>query len=159
MKFIKTVDQLATRADNNKKGFARLNGRYLDDVYYTNELEEKYSVTKQDNMVELKHWGTTTAKVELVPNGLNEIKYLYGQSRSDADSIGTFLDHYNANSQDQTVDITDDFGTRTLVPNKVFLGYYDSKNQFHVDVNAKGSFDTEKQYLVGQGEDGVELNW
>ena len=33
MKFIKTVDRLATRADNNKKGFARLNGRYLDGVY------------------------------------------------------------------------------------------------------------------------------
>lgn len=154
MKYIKLVDKLATRADN--KGFARVNGYYCDGLY-PDELTEKYSVTVNNDTATLQHWGTVTAIVDI---SKHEIKYIYGQSVSDADSIGTFLDHYGANEQDTNVTVHDEVtGDFTFKPTKVFLGYYPSKEKFHIDVNDKGRNETGKQYLIGMFDSGVNINW
>lgn len=154
MKYIKLVDKLATRADN--KGFAHVNGYYHDGLY-PDELTEKYSVSVENGVSTLKHWGTITA---IVDTSKHEIKYIYGQSISDADSIGTFLDHYGANEQDTNVTVHDEVtGDFTFKPAKVFLGYYPSKEKFHIDVNDKDRNETSKQYLIGMYDDGVNINW
>ena len=154
MKYIKTVDKLATRAD--KKGFARVNGYYYNGLYL-DELTERYSVNVNGDSATLKHWGTVTA---IVDTSKHEIKYIYGQSRSDADSIGTFLDHYGANEQDTNVTAHNEvIGDYTFKPAKVSLGYYPSKEKFHIDVNDKGRNETGKQYLIGMFDNGVNINW
>lgn len=148
MKFIKTIETLATKAD--KKGFARINGYYYDDLGRT----EKYSVTVDGNLAELRHWGTTTAKVDTTTG---KIKYLYGQSSSDADSISTFLEHYHANSQASVTTQDGLLGSFTYEPIKVFLGFYTSKERFHIDVMEQGgSGKVDHQILLNF--DGVELN-
>lgn len=85
MKFIKTIDTLLAKAE--QKGFARINGRY-NDGYGLGELEEKYSIKIEDNILTMKHWGTVTAQINLHDNTL---EYHYGESVSDRDSLNTLV--------------------------------------------------------------------
>ena len=85
-KFIKTIDTLLAKA--KQKGFAKINGRY-NDGYGAGELEEKYSIKIEDNILTMKHWGTVTAQINLHDNTL---EYYYGQSVSDRDSLNTLIE-------------------------------------------------------------------
>ena len=85
MRKIKTVSNLIEKAE--EKGFAKINGRY-----YGGQKMEKYSVSIENGKLELRHWGTTTLELDLVEK---KITYYYGESKSDADSINTVLDHFN----------------------------------------------------------------
>ena len=147
MKFIKTIETLATKAD--KKGFAQIK------AYWGDYTPVKYAVTVNGNVATLEHYGTVTARVN---TQTNTIMYLYGQSLSDADSISTFLDYYDANSQAPTFDEELRGIHRTFGRPKVNLGFYPSKDQFHIDIRKKSSFDIEKTILIDYGTSGVELN-
>ena len=85
MRKIKTVTNLIEKAQG--KGFARINGKY-----YGGEKMEKYAVTIENGKLELRHWETVTLELDLVDN---KITSYYGESKSDADSINTVLDHFN----------------------------------------------------------------
>ncbi len=82
MKFIKTIEQLAERAERN--GVAILRRR----DFYSQELQEVYRVTfnKENGAYDLFHYGTLTCRVRN-----DVVKHVYGESVSDADSIGTFI--------------------------------------------------------------------
>lgn len=86
MRKIKTITNLIKKAEN--KGFARINGKYYDG----GRKMEKYAVSIENGKLELRHWETTTLKLDLVNK---KISYYYGESKSDADSINTVLDHFN----------------------------------------------------------------
>lgn len=84
MRKIKTVTNLIEKAQ--EKGFAKINGKY-----YGREKMEKYAVTIEDGKLELRHWETVTLELDL---SKKKIEYYYGESKSDADSINTVLDHF-----------------------------------------------------------------
>lgn len=86
MRKIKTVANLIEKAKN--KGFARINGKYYDG----GQKMEKYAVTIENGILELRHWGTTTLELDIYENRIN---YYYGESKSDADSINTVLDYFS----------------------------------------------------------------
>ncbi|AUV57016.1 TreP [Staphylococcus phage vB_SauM_LM12] len=85
MKFIKTIENLLTKAEN--KGQAILNGRYYDG-YRNGELEEKYAIEIEGNKLVMRHWGTQTIEIDL---GMKEIVSYYGESNSDRDSLNTLV--------------------------------------------------------------------
>ncbi len=85
MKFIKTIENLLTKAEN--KGQAILNGRYYDG-YRNGELEEKYAIEIDGNKLVMRHWGTQTIEIDL---SINEIVSYYGESNSDRDSLNTLV--------------------------------------------------------------------
>ncbi|AFN37835.1 hypothetical protein [Staphylococcus phage 812] len=85
MKFIKTIENLLTKAEN--KGQAILNGRYYDG-YRNGELEEKYAIEIDGNKLIMRHWGTQTIEIDL---SINEIVSYYGESNSDRDSLNTLV--------------------------------------------------------------------
>lgn len=82
MKTLKTVLTLKERAERN--GEARVN---RDGV-------EIYRVENNGKKASLWHYETLTAEVDLESNTILEI---YGESVSDADSVGTFLNAYGFN--------------------------------------------------------------
>lgn len=89
MKTIKTVIELMKRAE--KKGVAVKRARQRYDWGYTyalDDLKEVYRVENDGRAVSLYHYGTLTARVDLKNMQLVNV---YGESRSDADSINTFL--------------------------------------------------------------------
>lgn len=79
----KTVLTLIERA--GRKGIAKVNAYYVD-WYGDKRKTEKYRVTTEGGKWYLYHYETLTATVV---NGVSTI--VYGQSRSDVDSIETFL--------------------------------------------------------------------
>lgn len=82
MKTIKTVLTLKERAE--RKGVARTN---RDGV-------EIYRVRNNGKTASLWHYDTRTVRLDLESNTILEI---YGESVSDADSVGTFLNAYGFN--------------------------------------------------------------
>ena len=92
-KHIKTIETLYNKAQ--EKGEAILNGRIWDyDYREYGELQEKYKITINKNIVCLYHWGTKTLEFN---TKTNKALYFYGQSRSDCDSIGTLFELLGAN--------------------------------------------------------------
>ena len=85
MRKIKTVTNLIKKAE--EKGFARINGKYYD-----GQKMEKYAVTIENGILQLRHWETVTLELDIYENRIN---YYYGESKSDADSINTVLDYFN----------------------------------------------------------------
>lgn len=85
MKYIKTIADLMERAE--KKGYAVKRARQRG-YWGTGDLEEVYRVENDGKTVSLFHYGTLTASVDL--ESLELLK-IYGESRSDADSVNTFL--------------------------------------------------------------------
>ena len=79
----KTVLTLIERA--GRKGMAKINAYHID-WYGCREKVEKYRVVKDGNNWKLYHYETLTATVK---NGIGKV--VWGQSRSDLDSIQTFL--------------------------------------------------------------------
>lgn len=82
MKTIKTVQKLVERAE--RKGEARVN----------RDGFEVYRVENNGKTASLYHYETLTCEVDLENNTILEI---YGESVSDADSVGTFLNAYGFN--------------------------------------------------------------
>lgn len=84
-KFIKTVITLMEKAE--KKGVAIKRARQRD-RWGVGDLQEVYRVENNGKTVSLYHYETLTAKVDLENMQLIEV---YGESRSDSDSVATFL--------------------------------------------------------------------
>lgn len=87
MKRIKLIEELYSKA--KEQGHAKVNGRMNLGYYggYGN-LEEKYAITINNNILTMRHWGTQTIKIDLVNNDI--IEY-YGESNSDRDSLNTLV--------------------------------------------------------------------
>ena len=84
-KKIETVITLMKRAE--KKGVAIKRARQRD-MWGVGDLQEVYRVENNGKTVSLYHYETLTAKVDLENMQLIEV---YGESRSDGDSVATFL--------------------------------------------------------------------
>ena len=84
-KTVETVITLMKRAE--KKGVAIKRARQRD-MWGVGELQEVYRVENNGKTVSLYHYETLTAKVDLENMQLIEV---YGESRSDGDSVATFL--------------------------------------------------------------------
>ena len=84
-KTLKTVITLMKRAE--RKGVAIKRVREQD-TWGVGDLQEVYRVENNSKTVSLYHYETLTAKVNLENMQLIEI---YGESRSDSDSVATFL--------------------------------------------------------------------
>jgi len=79
----KTVLTLIERA--SRKGVAKVNAYYVD-WYGDKRKTEKYRVEYKNGQWSLYHYETLTATVA---GGVGKV--VYGESRSDVDSINTFL--------------------------------------------------------------------
>lgn len=84
-KKIETVITLIKRAE--RKGVAIKRARQRD-MWGVGDLQEVYRVENNGKTVSLYHYETLTAKVDLENMQLIEV---YGESRSDGDSVATFL--------------------------------------------------------------------
>lgn len=84
-KTVGTVITLMKRAE--KKGVAIKRARQRD-MWGVGDLQEVYRVENNGKTVSLYHYETLTAKVDLENMQLIEV---YGESRSDGDSVATFL--------------------------------------------------------------------
>lgn len=103
MKTIGIIRKLAAMAElracnSGNHGEATQNRRYIDG-YDAGEQTEVYRVeyTKTDmsgDTAKLYHHGTKTAELWKSAEGWNVIS-IYGESRSDADSVNTFLAWFN----------------------------------------------------------------
>lgn len=86
MKKIKLIEQLYSKAKEN--GQAKMNGRMRGMWGHVGELEEKYAIEIENDILTMRHWGTETIAIDLVNN--NIIEY-YGESNSDRDSLNTLV--------------------------------------------------------------------
>lgn len=84
-KKVETVITLMKRAE--RKGVAIKRARQRD-MWGVGDLKEVYRVENNGKTVSLYHYETLTAKVDLENMQLIEV---YGESRSDGDSVATFL--------------------------------------------------------------------
>ena len=79
MKTIKSVETLLERAKRNKSAVLKRNGYPVYEIFYSpNNFGD----------ADLYHYNTLTARVNLTNQ---TIEHIYGESVSDADSVGTFL--------------------------------------------------------------------
>ena len=86
MKRIKLIEQLYSKA--KEQGHAKVNGRMRYYGGHVGELEEKYAIEIDNNILTMRHWGTQTIEIDLVNNDI--IGY-YGESNSDRDSLNTLV--------------------------------------------------------------------
>lgn len=86
MKRIKLIEELYSKAKEN--GHAKVNGRMRYYGGHVGELEEKYAIEIDNDILKMRHWGTETIKIDLVNNDI--IEY-YGESNSDRDSLNTLV--------------------------------------------------------------------
>ena len=84
---MKTLNKLFNKA--NQKGYARINGRMSLGFGVVGDLEEKYSISIDGDILTLSHWGTITLEFNMKEN---EIIYFYGESASDRNSMNYILD-------------------------------------------------------------------
>ena len=89
----KTLSKLIERAE--RTGSANLNGRmvYYDyGSYYKDDLREKYHIEIDNNILEFRHWGTTTLVADL---STKEVSQFYGESVTDRQSLNFIASHFN----------------------------------------------------------------
>ena len=102
MRTIKTIVQLIERAERQTENFiigeAVIKKRHDYNGNKFLEPKECYrvEVDSANNIYTLYHWKTKTAQVYKGKN-ITKVLYTYGQSRSDADSVNTFLNYLGAN--------------------------------------------------------------
>lgn len=116
-KTIKTVRTLIERAERKGTAVIRKRGEYGMGYLYNSgvsDLQEVYRVENDGKHVELYHYETLTAKVDIENN---KIVSVYGESRSDADSVETFL--------------------HELGVENVYFGFRPVNGGFYVEVNGK----------------------
>lgn len=115
-KTIETVRTLVERAERKGTAIKRKRGEYGGMGFYgeTPELVEVYRVENDGKHVELYHYETLTAKVDIENK---KIVSVYGESRSDADSVETFL--------------------HELGIENVYFGFRPVNGGFYVEVNGK----------------------
>ena len=79
-----------------EKGYANKNGR-LRLPYYIGGLESQYQAryNKDSGMLEFDHWGTMILKIDNVYSDKPIIEHVYGQSKSDRDSIETIFRYFD----------------------------------------------------------------
>lgn len=69
----------------------KLNGRMFDGWSGYGELEEKYKVSIDNDIVKLYHWGTKTLEIDTAKQTVLDI---YGESVSDRDSVNYMLSRF-----------------------------------------------------------------
>ena len=84
----KLLANLIERAE--RTGSANLNGRMID-YNYIGPIEEKYHIEIDNNILEFRHWGTTTLVVNLETK---EVIQFYGIGVSDRDSLNFIASHF-----------------------------------------------------------------
>ena len=85
----KQLQKLVEKA--NIKGFARVNGRQRGYGYVGN-LEEKYAVEIENEIVKLRHWGTQTLEINIKNK---KVLDAYGIGNSDRDSVNFILSKFD----------------------------------------------------------------
>lgn len=91
---MKTLEKLIERA--GRKGEATLNGRMSYGYGQVGNLKEKYAVKINDNIVQLRHWGTETLVIDTAKK---EVLDWYGESVSDRDSMNYMLSEFGVNGR------------------------------------------------------------
>ena len=99
MKHIKLIETLGERAMRNGEAVHNRRTNYHDyGLHYFGSqskapMTEVYRIEYSEvfNVVRLYHYGTKTCAIDL---SNNEITYIYGESRSDVDSIYTFIYYF-----------------------------------------------------------------
>ena len=86
----KTLEKLLERAQ--LKGEAILNGRMSYWGGGKGELEEKYAISIENDILELRHWGTTTLIIDM--HGQSILEW-YGEGNSDRDSMNFILSKFD----------------------------------------------------------------
>ena len=86
----KQLENLLEKA--SVKGFARVNGRKFEYGYTSPEIEEKYAIEVDGDIVRLRHWGTQTLEIDTVTK---EVLDVYGISKSDRDSVNFILNKFD----------------------------------------------------------------
>lgn len=86
MKKIQTIENLYFKALD--KGQATINGRMSLGWGMVGELEPKYEIYVNGDIISMYHWGTKTIEYDTLNNSIVEY---YGESVSDRDSLNTFL--------------------------------------------------------------------
>jgi hypothetical protein len=84
----KTLAKLIERAE--RTGSANLNGR-KHDYNYIGPIEEKYHIELHDNILEFRHWGSTTLLANIETK---EVLQFYGIGNSDRDSLNFIASHF-----------------------------------------------------------------
>ena len=73
-------------------GTGNVNGRMFDQWSGNGELESKYNLTiEPKGEIIFKHWGTETLRLEYVQDNSYLITSIYGESKSDRDSLTEML--------------------------------------------------------------------
>ena len=85
----KTIAKLIERAE--RTGSANLNGR-KHDYNYIGPIEEKYHIELHNNILEFRHWGSTTLLANIETK---EVIQFYGIGISDQDSLNFIANHFN----------------------------------------------------------------
>ena len=101
----KTLANLIEKAE--RTGSANLNGR-KHGYNYIGPIEEKYHIELHNNILEVRHWGTTTLVADL---STKEVTQFYGIGISDRDSLNFIASHFNL---------------------PYYFRYLPSKNEFHM---------------------------
>ena len=84
----KTLTKLIERAE--RTGSANLNGRKYD-YNYIGPIEEKYHIEIDNNILEFRHWGTTTLVANIEKK---EVLQFYGIGNSDRDLLNFIASHF-----------------------------------------------------------------
>ena len=90
---MKTLEKLFAKAQ--KTGYANINSRVIEHgfgVIYKGDIESKYRVKMDNNVLTLEHWGTETLKLNIETK---EIIEYYGESVSDRDSMNYTLSYFD----------------------------------------------------------------
>lgn len=86
---MKTLENLIEKAQI--KGEATLNGRKSFWYGEKGDLEEKYAIVINGNILELRHWGTKTLVID---TRKKEVLKWYGEGVSDRDSMNFIINRY-----------------------------------------------------------------
>ena len=84
----KILSNLIERAE--RTGSANLNGRKYDSNYI-GSLDEKYHIELHNNILEFRHWGSTTLLANIETK---EVIQFYGIGVSDRDSLNFIANHF-----------------------------------------------------------------
>ena len=84
--FRKLIDGL------ENKGYKKINGRYFEPYYGYGDLEEKWSISQDNDIVKLDHWGTTILQFDAKNK---RIASLYSQSKTDSKYIQLLLQYFD----------------------------------------------------------------
>lgn len=107
-----------------KNGTGNINGRMFNQWGGNGELESKYRlIIEPKGAISFEHWGTETLRLEYVQDNAYLITSIYGESKSDRDSLTEMLRM-----------LKDKF---TILNGDIHFHYFPSKGTFETHSNYK----------------------